>query len=108
MNDDFLDNSNKLIEDILKRTAGEIPDDGWEAFRCKLEYTDRDAVQAQAVYVKDGDEHQFPVGIEVMDLALELEKLYFSKDKGRLQRAEFIYDLSTENFDVDFQYEDED
>lgn len=102
---DFLTESNKIINELLSLVVSLVPEEGWTNLKLTLTFPDRTTMQAVSEYTKNTNIKPFSIleNTEVINKAWEIEKLYYSKEKGRLTKATFNIN-GNGKFDINMEY----
>lgn len=102
MNNDYLENSNELINKIMQEVVSSIPEDGWETANLVAIYSDG-VVDMTCHYSKDMEEIEFFVGSPLGSYLLELKELNTSEEKGTIKGVKFEID-ATGKFEVHYSH----
>ena len=101
MNNDYLDQSNNLISEILKQSVSAISDK-WDSADLEVRFAEG-VVELKPSYLKDGEKRSIAVPKEILGMLTKLKELNSSEEKGSLKGLMF-HITSDGKFDVKYDY----
>lgn len=101
MNNDYLDQSNNLISDILRQAVSGVSDK-WDSVTLEVRFAEG-VVELKPNYIKEGEKHSISVPKEVIRMLSKLKELNSSEEKGTLKGALF-HITSDGKFNVKYDY----
>lgn len=102
MNNDYLDQSNSIITEILKQVTSSV-NDRWDSITASARF-EEGIVEFNPSYLKDGVKSSILIpGSDIPDLLSKLKELNSSNEKGSLKGL--VFKIAPDgNFAIDYEY----